>query len=266
MKNLLLLLVAGLAACGGYSAWNSYREASKPAPKVADIKAEEPAPVPKKELTPIPAPEPPKIEPGPPMPVAPARRLAPEGVFYVMQAFSVTTDAGVRGILMGTKVTLVKDGGATLRVSDGQQEFDARREFLTNDLDVAQQAFAGQAGQQAALAEWHAKQNQIATTQHQERNVDVGSSMEAAQRRLTLQNLLSRQSALNLEAAKIQASITTYERAPNRTGQIYHDQYGVRRVIVGDTHVNDLISLRQRLAVINSELQGISSKITEAQR
>jgi hypothetical protein len=73
-----------------------------------------------------------------PIPVTPApKRLAPEGVFYVIRHFSTTTDDGLIGINPGTKVKQVKDNGDTLLVTNGQTQFEANKDDLTNDLDIA---------------------------------------------------------------------------------------------------------------------------------
>lgn len=271
MKNLLLLLVIGLASYGGYTAWQRHREATLP-PKVVEAEPENSVPVMKKEPTP-PAPEPQKTEPAkpqptpePPVPAAPARRLAPEGVFYAVQAFSVTTDAGIRGIRPGTALKLVNDAGAMLRVTDGQAEFDAKREHLTNDLDIAAKVSGDQARQQAATAEWQQKQQALATMNAQQKASEMASSVDSAQKTITINGLQARQNALNLEAAKIQAAISVYESTQRRAGTRYYDQYGVLRVVVGDTHVNDLIALRQKLAGINADLNSIATRLNQIQR
>jgi len=73
-----------------------------------------------------------------PIPVTPApKRLAPEGVFYVIRHFSTTTDDGLIGVNPGTKVKQVKDNGDTLLVTNGQTQFEASKDDLTNDLDIA---------------------------------------------------------------------------------------------------------------------------------
>lgn len=272
MKNLLILLILGLASYGGYTAWTNHRGSSPPQ-KVAEAGPDPSEPPLKMDPTPAPAPTPPKtepvqpkVEPKPAMPVAPAKRLAPEGVFYAVQAFSVTTDEGIRGIRAGTPVKLVKDSGVTLRVTDGKEEFEAKREYLTNDLDIAARAAGQQASQQAANAEWHQKQQAMAAMNEQQKGAELTSSVDAAQKTLALNNLTARQSALNLEGAKIQASITEYERVSRRPGTRYYDQYGVLRVVVGDTHTNELIALRQKLAGINAELTNIANRINQIQR
>lgn len=272
MKNLLILLILGLASYGSYTIWSNHRNAAPP-PKVATEKSEETDPVLNVEPTPAAAlarktvePALPKVEPAPPMPAATAKRIVPEGVFYAVQAFSVMTEDGVRGIRAGTPLKLVKDAGATMRMTDGKEEFDAQREHLTNDLDRAAQAANIQTTHQAANAEWQQKQQALAATNQQQQAAATAASVDTAQKTIALNGLMAREKALNLEAAKIQASITTYENTSRRVGQYYYDQYGVRHVRVGDTHVNDLIALRQKLAGINSELTSIASRISQLQR
>jgi hypothetical protein len=78
-------------------------------------------------------------EPSPPPPPTPvAKHLAPEGVYYLLQRVGVTTKAGVSSVSAGTIVTLVKDLGDKLRVTDGETEFEVERSKLTNDMDVAE--------------------------------------------------------------------------------------------------------------------------------
>jgi hypothetical protein len=210
MKNLLLLIAVGLAAYGGYLVWNDHREAASP-PKVADTTTGEVAPALKKE--PVLAPEPPKAGPGPVgrVPVAPVKRLAPAGVFYARQAFSVTTDSGVRGIRAGTPVRVIKDSGATLRVTDGTQEFEARREYLTNDLDIAAQATGQQASQQAAIAEWQKKQKAQAATNGQQNGADVAASQQRALEAAEAARVAAEQR--NQRMAEVRAKIAEEEAA-----------------------------------------------------
>jgi hypothetical protein len=208
MKNLLLLIAIGLAAYGGYLVWNDHREAASP-PNVAETKTEEIASPLKEQPTPGPAP--PKAAPGVPMPVAPIKRLAPPGVFYTVQAFPVTTDSGVRGIRAGTPVRLIKDSGGTLRVTDGQQEFDAKREYLTNDLDIASRVAAQQASQQAAMAEMQQKQKAVAAMNGQQKATDTAASQQRAQENAESARAAADQRAQRM--AEIRAQIAREEAA-----------------------------------------------------
>ena len=268
MRNLLLLLLIGFAAYGGYTAWNNHRDAAPPV-RVVEKKVEEPAPIPKVEPTPppaSPAPEPPKAEP--PTPIAPAKRLAPEGVFYVVQAFSVTTDDGMRGIRAGSKVTLVKDAGAILRVSDGKQEFDARREFLTNDLDIAALAHTRQMGEQAANAEFQIKQQRMATMNDEQKADAAASSMNALQTNLAINNLRARDAALNQEAAGIKLTISQIQQG-TKTAVHVPLQDGMVRLGRSTTHtsrLSEIPALESRLDTISNERASIGSQISALQR
>ena len=219
MRNLLLVLICALAAYGGYALWNTHRE-PLPRPRTveeppATLAPKEPLTVPKPEVAAVPIPEVPKLEPPPPMPVVPVKRLAPEGIYYVMQAFSMTTDSGVKGVPLGTKVTLIKDTGTVLRVTDGRHEFDARPEFLTNDLDVAAEGAAQKASQQAATAEWHRKQQTLAAA-NKERNADAFAATEQRVQEMKEEARIAAKARAQ-RMAEIRAQIASEEAAKSRT-------------------------------------------------
>jgi hypothetical protein len=64
-------------------------------------------------------------------------RLAPPGVYFTLRYLSVPTPYGSTGLSEGTRVICVKDQGAVLVVTTGNLEFEAKRQYLTNNLDVA---------------------------------------------------------------------------------------------------------------------------------
>jgi len=88
---------------------------------------------------------------------APVKRLAPEGVFFVLQRISAATDSGVVSIGPGTKVTLVR-AGSPMRVTDGEHQYDVSSDQLTNDMAIAEQLV--QAGQQAKASQEIAQKTQ----------------------------------------------------------------------------------------------------------
>ena len=63
-------------------------------------------------------------------------RLAPEGILYVTERFSVATDSGLHGFSPGKQVKLIRIDGANYIVSDGQIEATAPSTSFTNDLDI----------------------------------------------------------------------------------------------------------------------------------
>ena len=151
MRNIIVLLVIGLA---GYGTWLWWQERSQPQkPAVASAPAEAPAATPASPAAKVE--QQPVATPAPSVSVsqAPEKNFAPDGVFFVMQQTSITTESGIVGVRPGTQVKLVKDNGASLRVSDGKQEFDVARASVTNDLEVVGRFHKAQAQQQAALAQ-----------------------------------------------------------------------------------------------------------------
>lgn len=86
--------------------------------------------------------EPPPIE---------KHRLAPEGVFFLVERVSVKTDSGVMGFAPGPRVKLVEDKGEKFLVSDGETKFEVVVEKLTNDIDLGALAARQDAASQSAI-------------------------------------------------------------------------------------------------------------------
>lgn len=249
MRNLLLFLAIGLAAYGGYTYWENHRVASQAAQSSASDHQED-VPAVKTDPTTVPAPERPKGEPDasnvavqPQISAPPMKRLAPDGVFYAVQAFSITTDAGVRGIRAGTPVKLVKDGGAMLRVSDGGQEFDARREWLTNDLDIAAKASGQQLSQQAAITEWQQKQQVLAEVNNRQNATAVAASQERAQEIAESARVAAGQRAQRV--AELRAQISAEEAAK---ADVPTNKYGA------SAHQRHLNSQNEKIRLLQLEL------------
>ena len=77
-------------------------------------------------------PPPPPPSPSP----TPVVRLAPEGILYVTERFSVATDSGLHGFSVGKQVKLIRIDGSNCIVSDGEVEGTAPATSFTNDLDI----------------------------------------------------------------------------------------------------------------------------------
>ncbi|MFZ0915528.1 MAG: hypothetical protein WAN04_01430 [Candidatus Udaeobacter sp.] len=68
---------------------------------------------------------------------SPHPRLAPPGVYFTLTYLSTRSRSGITGLEPGTRVVCVKDEGPVLLVKAGNLEFEVKRQYLTNDLDVA---------------------------------------------------------------------------------------------------------------------------------
>jgi hypothetical protein len=67
---------------------------------------------------------------------APAKRLAPPGIYFTKERFSEKTDVGLRALRAGARVTLVrKEGASWIVLNDDKHEFSVPAHILTNDLD-----------------------------------------------------------------------------------------------------------------------------------
>jgi len=72
----------------------------------------------------------------------------------------VRSGFGLAGVEPGTRVVCVRDEGAVLLVQVENLEFEAKRQYLTNDLDVADLAVRNDAEAQEAVASYIAQQQQ----------------------------------------------------------------------------------------------------------
>jgi hypothetical protein len=104
-------------------------------------------------------------------------RPAPPGVYFTLIHLSVRSGSGLTGIEPGTRVVCVKDEGPVLLVKVENLEFEAKRQYLTNDLDVADLAVRNDAEAQEAVASYIAQQQQA--IDHRE----AGRKMQASERR-----------------------------------------------------------------------------------
>lgn len=88
------------------------------------------------------------------------KRPAPPGVYFTLRYLSVRNPSGITGVEPGTRVVCVKDEGPVLLVKAGNLEFEAKWQYLTNDLDVADLAVRNDAEAQQAVASYIAQQQQ----------------------------------------------------------------------------------------------------------
>jgi hypothetical protein len=103
-----------------------------------------------------PRPAPPPLAPPRPVP----QRPAPPGVYFTLTYLSVRSRSGITNLMAGTQVVCVKDQGAVLLVKAGKFQFEVKRQYLTNDLNLADLAVRNDAGSQQAVASYIAQQQQ----------------------------------------------------------------------------------------------------------
>ena len=102
-----------------------------------------PTPIPTATPTPTPVPTPIPTPSASPVAIVTPRpaNLAPDGVLFLVQRVSITTDSGVLGIAPGTKVQRLATTatGFTVSTADGTR-FDVTSDQVTNDLNAAYRA------------------------------------------------------------------------------------------------------------------------------
>ena len=107
-------------------------------------------------------------------------RLAPAGIYFTLLYLSVTSPSGITGLSAGTLVACVKDNGGMLLVTTDTLEFEAKRQYLTNDLDIADLASRNDAQAQQAVASSIAQQQAIYQATRDEEN----AALEQRQREI----------------------------------------------------------------------------------
>jgi hypothetical protein len=109
--------------------------------------------------------------------IRPHPRRAPPGIYFTLIHLGVRTGSGLTGVEPGTRVVCVKDEGPVLLVRAESLEFEAQRQYLTNDLDVADLAVRNDAEAQQSVASYIAQQQQVIEQR------EAGRRMQASGRR-----------------------------------------------------------------------------------
>jgi len=184
------------------------------------------------------------------------KHLAPAGVFYVTRHISITTDDGITAVAPGTKVTLVKDLGAKLRVSNGKMEFEAEADQLTNDLDVLNMATRAASNQAGAIAAWKQAQSQGATSIDQQQQVQAQTTQAADTQTKSAQQIQTRIDVLTREKARLTGLI---ERANIEESNERFDRIGRRLITTKSALAKERPNMQAQLAGVERELIQISS-------
>jgi hypothetical protein len=158
---------------------------------------------------------------------SPARHLAPEGTYFLLQRVAITTDSGVIGFAPGTEVNLAVRNDSISTVTVGEHKFDVESSQLTNDLDIAASVakadYTAQvqiSGSTATQAQEYAQQQRDAIAALEKENVELQRRHRSAPR---APNLLERGAYNNTQDTK-------YSNSSGRTywkdirGGIHYDQ------------------------------------------
>ena len=113
----------------------------------------------------------------------PPPRLAPPGIYSTLLYLSVRSPSGITGLSAGTLVACVKDNGGVLLVTTGDLEFEAKRQDLTNDLNIADLASRNDAQAQQAVASSIAQQQAMDQVRRDEQN----AAFEQRQREIAVE-------------------------------------------------------------------------------
>ena len=176
MKVLLGLVSIVIA---GYLVWHWIAPTSvapTPAQRIAPKPTAAAHPPPPKQLAQQPA-----AQPTPARPSTPQRRLAPEGIYFLLGRASLRIDSGVIGFAPGTKVTLLDQGDSTSTVTDGRYQFTVPSSQLTNDLDIAASVAQSDFAEQARITELTGKWAE----EYAQQQRDALDAWEKAQKRST---------------------------------------------------------------------------------
>jgi hypothetical protein len=142
-------------------------------------------------------------------------RLAPSGTFYIKDKISVTTEHGITSFPAGKKVTLVRESGNNLIVTDGRQEVEVAKTSLTNDLDVLEGIISSNANQKKQIAANAAAREEAAKEDIKKWEEGIQNEQRRLQLEITELNIAAERLNRELEVAKTasQASLT---KAPTK--------------------------------------------------
>lgn len=133
---------------------------------------------------------------------SPKERFAPEGVFYVIKYFSVTTDTAIYGFPLGKKVNLVREKDGVYFVTDGRVEGSASKESFTNDLDYLENVIST-IKTKNAVANKLAQQAAIIAQKNEEAYRRLQDQQDISLRKIKLQNQIRETRHLIEDSQKI---------------------------------------------------------------
>jgi len=248
MKNFLIVLaIAGLGYIG-YVTWSQHQ------------KAEETAEVPAPQAIPTALSTPPVPAAQQETAAVHVKHTAPDGVYYLLERISITTDSGVIADIPGTKVTLEKENGTTLTVTDGSNHFDVSNTQVTNDLDVAAKYSSAQAAQGTALAAWTQEQKRAGAAADQQHVQQLDSANKQQEKNAAIAALQGQLSTLSQQEGNLRAQI-----AADHDARMRHFEHPNRVETELPTNA-DVTALGQQLNQVVQSEAAIQNQIAQLQR
>lgn len=129
LHTTLIIGLLALAACK--------KQQTSESPSLPEVPALTPSVPPQPTPTATPE-ESPVVAPTPTPPVD-STAATPEGIYYVVKRFTASTSEGLHGFPVGKKVTLVRDEGTDLVVTDGVVEGRASRDSFSTDQNAIEE-------------------------------------------------------------------------------------------------------------------------------
>jgi hypothetical protein len=173
-------------------------------------------------------------------PQTPPPRLALLGTFYVKDKISITTEDGITSLLPGKMVTLIRESGNNLIVTDGTQEVEVAKTSLTNDLDILDGIISQNANQQKQIAANASLRDKVAIENIKKLEEDI----------------LNEQERLNLEITEMTVTV-------NRLNRELEAVKRVSQSCLTKRPTKTQIDLEQNIASINQKIIWNNEQITD---
>jgi hypothetical protein len=180
-------------------------------------------------------------------------KLSSGTALWLLQRRSVTTKTGVIGILPGSKVTVTKDNGPTVTVSDGTHTFEAERTQLTVDPAVAEQAATADYASQVSLS---AAREESERKLSDEKNRYWTKEQSNLDQRETIRTLESRYRALQEQESELVRQIREASQKVTT----------IRGGHIRNPASSDVPSLEASLRDVRSAKDGIKRQIEQVQK
>lgn len=225
----MLFLIAILPACEKTESPPSAPPASTPVP----IATPTPTPIP----TPATTPEP-----------TPVARLAPEGILYVQEEISITTESGIRRLSAGKEVQVIREEGDMVTVKDGDLEISAPMFHFTRDMDVRDALAAKRVElQKLAASASQQKKAQFEAEQAALQKLEAAAASQQAKAQTAGQIAALRKAISEWDARISKAQKERNERGSSRGSGNYGYRDRVTSLSADASQIDSLIEARDKL-------------------